>query len=258
MNSPPRVIRRTAREAPSPLGLNELNLHPNTLWPDTRSSRKVLKPKPKKKTKGGRKKRTRRRKKRTSRRKKRTRQQSGGGISQSKPQEETPHEKVLQQQDKIFEEREKNVQCMKRFINSASAAEIAKMENILQRLGNKDAYQFMNKWCKENPTNPMNIGGRRTRRKNRRKKRTRRRRRKKRTRRRKGRGKPPAHVGPYVKANDPSLLKKKAYLARLQLAAQNAQEEQRGYNANNQLNSDNSGGYTAGEKYMNELLEFDD
>jgi hypothetical protein len=65
MNSPPNLIRLTnprviRGEALSPRSVNKLNLNPNNLWADTRSSRKILKPKPnKKKTKGGRKKRTR-------------------------------------------------------------------------------------------------------------------------------------------------------------------------------------------------------
>ena len=75
-------------------------------------------------------------------------------------------------------------------------------------------------------------------------------RRKKRTRRRRGRGRdgnPPAHVGPYVRADDSSLMKKGAYLARLQLAARLALERRVARDAQLAKN----------EKYMNELLEFD-
>ena len=54
MNSPPNLIRLTnprviRGEALSPRSVNKLNLNPNNLWADTRSSRKILKPKPNKK-----------------------------------------------------------------------------------------------------------------------------------------------------------------------------------------------------------------
>ena len=254
MNSPPRVIRQTARAALSPRGLNELNLQPNILWPDTRSSRKVLKPKPKKKTKGGRrrKKRTRRR-----RRRRRSRKRRGRGISQSKPQEEKEDARAaahLRRLDEIQEERDFKIACMKRFMNSASTNDIDQVQRLWEGNFVKAAYAVMIKWCKENPTNTMNIGGRR--RKNRRKKRTRRRKggqpkqNQKRARlaatdeqwaKKVGASGLPIAVGPNITANHPAVRSSPgAYLARLQLATQDSQQ------------------LAKNEKYMNELLEFDD
>ena len=73
---------------------------------------------------------------------------------------------------------------MKRFMNSASTNDIDKVQRLQEGNFVKAAYAAMIKWCKENPTNTMNIGGRR--RKNRRKKRTRRRRRRRKTRKHRG------------------------------------------------------------------------
>jgi hypothetical protein len=105
--------------------------------------------------------------------------------------------------------------------------------------GEQESNQESNQESRKKPKSARKKGGRR------------RKRRKKRTRRRRGRGpdgNPPAHVGPYVRADDSSLMKKGAYLARLQLAARLALEHKVARDAQLAKN----------EKYMNELLEFSD
>ena len=103
-----------------------------------------------------------------NRRKKRTRRRRGRGISQSKPREEKEDARAaahLRRLDEIQEELDFKIACMKRFMNSASTNDIDKVQRLQERNFVKAAYAAMIKWCKENPTNPMNIGGRRTRKK---------------------------------------------------------------------------------------------